>query len=207
MEPDKLTWYFDGKQVAQENTPADMNKPMYLVLSTVVGSASSWTGAPTPGETGQMQVDYVRAYSRGASAAAAPAASTASASSSAATGTSTLKLSLSEDAYQGDAQFSVAIDGKTIGSPQTVTALHSSGGAQDFSFSQALTAGTHDVAVSFINDAYGGSGATDRNLYINGASVDSHRGQRGSSGAVRQLGAAHLRQRAGACLTACKHYR
>lgn len=181
-EPDKLTWYFDGKQVAQENTPADMNKPMYMVLSTVVGTGSTWTGAPTPGETGQMQVDYVRAYSHNPNAAAAPAASAAtpaasaaapSSDAAAASGTSTLKLSLSEDAYQGDAQFSVAIDGKTIGVPQTVTALRSNGGKQDFSFSQALSAGTHDVAVSFLNDAYGGSGATDRNLYINAASVDS----------------------------------
>jgi len=174
-EPDKLTWYFDGKQVAQENTPADMNKPMYMVLSTVVGTANTWTGAPTPGQTSQMQVDYVRAYSHNPNAAAAPAPSAAAPSSNvvAASGTSTLTLSLSEDAYQGDAQFSVAIDGKTIGAPQTVTALHSNGGKQDFSFSQALSAGTHDVAVSFLNDAYGGSGATDRNLYINAASVDS----------------------------------
>jgi beta-glucanase (GH16 family) len=170
-EPDKLTWYFDDKQVAQQNTPADMNKPMYMLLSTVVGTSSTWAGAPTPGETGQMQVDYVRAYSHNPNAAAAPAASATTASAPAA-GTGTLNLSLSEDAWQGDAQFSVAIDGKTVGAPQTVTALHSSGATQSFAFSQVLTAGTHDVAVSFLNDAYGGSAATDRNLYIAGASVD-----------------------------------
>lgn len=170
-EPDKLTWYFDGKQVAQQNTPADMNKPMFMMLSTVVGTSSTWAGAPTRGETGQMQVDYVRAYSHNPNASAAPAPSSSAATQIAA-GASTLSLSLAEDAWQGNAQVSVAIDGTTIGAPQTVTALHSGGDAQTFTFSQALTAGTHDVAVSFLNDAYGGSTATDRNLYITGASVD-----------------------------------
>ena len=183
-EPDKLTWYFDGKQVAQQDTPADMNKPMYMLLSTVVGTSSTWAGNPNPGETGQMQVDYVRAYSHNPNAAPAPAASSttdasatsspadsSSAASTPSAGASTLNLNLSEDAWKGDAQFSVAIDGKTVGSPQTVTALHSSGATQTFTFDQALTPGTHDVAVSFLNDAYGGSAGTDRNLYIDSASV------------------------------------
>ena len=37
---------------------------------------------------------------------------------------------------------------------------------QNFAFAQAMTAGTHDIAVSFLNDAYGGTAATDRNLYV-----------------------------------------
>ena len=168
-EPDKLTWYFDGKQVAQQDTPSDMNKPMFMQLSTVVGTSSTWAGAPNSGETGQMQVDYVRAYSQNPNTASA-APSTASTPAAEA---STLNLSLSEDAWQGDAQFSVAIDGKTIGAPQTVTELHKGGATQTFAFDQGLTPGTHDVAVSFLNDAYGGSTETDKNLYIDGASVGS----------------------------------
>ena len=31
----------------------------------------------------------------------------------------------------------------------------------------SLTPGTHDVAVSFLNDAYAGTATTDRNLYVN----------------------------------------
>ena len=183
-EPDKLTWYFDGKQVMQQDTPADMNKPMYMQLSALVGTSSTWAGAPNPGETGQMQVDYVRAYSHNPNAAPAPAASSATdapaasspaasspAASTPSAGTGTLNLSLSEDAWKGDAQFSVAIDGTTVGAPQTVTTLHSSGATQNFAFSQGLTPGTHDVAVSFLNDSYGGSSGADRNLYIDGASV------------------------------------
>lgn len=184
-QPDKITWYFDGQQVMQQNTPSDMNKPMYVVLDTLTGTSDTWVGAPNSGTNSAMQVNYVRAYSSKPDAAAvtpsaAPesvtppgAATTAAATSDApAGGTSTLLLSVSEDAYGGDAQLSVAIDGKTIGAPQTVEALHGNGAAQDISFDQALTPGTHDVAVSFLNDAYDGTAATDRNLYVNGASVD-----------------------------------
>ncbi len=171
-EPDKLTWFFDGKQVAQQNTPADMNKPMFMLLTSVVGAGNTWAGAPTAGETGQMQVDYVRAYSRNPNTASTSAASSPPGGTPAGK-TSTLDLSLSEDAWKGDAQFSVAIDGTTIGAPQSVTALHGGGATQVFAFDGALTPGTHDVAVSFLNDAYGGSAGADRNLYIDRASVGS----------------------------------
>ena len=156
-EPDKITWYFDGNAVRQEDTPSDMNKPMYMVLSTQTGTSSSWAGAPNAGETGSMDVNYVRVYS---SKTDSPA------------GSSTLDLQLSEDAWQGDAQFSVAIDGKTIGGAQAVTTRQATGSSQDFSFGQALSAGTHDVAISFLNDAFGGSPNADRNLYVNGINVD-----------------------------------
>jgi len=179
-EADKITWYFDGKAVKEQATPADLNKPMYMVLSTQTGTASSWAGAPVAGETGSMQVDWVRVHSSNPNAAgvapntaSSTPAAPAQASTPAATGTVTLGLSLSEDAWQGDAQFQIAIDGQTIGNPQSVTALHANGASQDFSFSQALTAGTHDIAVSFLNDAYGGQPGTDRNLYVDGISVNN----------------------------------
>ena len=85
---------------------------------------------------------------------------------------SPLVLQMSEDAYLGDAQFTVAVDGKTLGAAQPVTALHAKGAVQSFAFNQIMTAGTHDVAVSFLNDAYGGSSATDRNLYVNSIVVN-----------------------------------
>ena len=176
-EPDKITWYFDGKQVMQQNTPSDMNKPMYIVFDTLTGTSDTWVGAPSSGTNSAMQINYVRAYSSNPNATPVAPGSGSSApapapDAPAAGGAGTLQLSLSEDAYGGDAQFSVAIDGKTIGASQAVTASNGDGAAQSFSFDQALAAGTHDVAVSFLNDAYDGTAATDRNLYINGASVD-----------------------------------
>ncbi len=81
-------------------------------------------------------------------------------------------LNLSEDAYRGDAQFTLAVAGVQLGVTQSVTTLHSSGGFEAFGFKDMLTSGTHDVAVSFLNDLYGGSSAMDRNLYVNGATLN-----------------------------------
>ena len=79
----------------------------------------------------------------------------------------TLVLNLSADLWRGAPQFIVAVDGKQLAGPQSVTVQHSSGKSQPFSFTGTFGSGTHDVAVSFINDASGGTWKTDRNLYVN----------------------------------------
>jgi len=84
----------------------------------------------------------------------------------------TLILRLSEDAYQGDAQFAVLVDGKEIGGPISVTTLHSSGTFQNFTFNGDFGTGPHTVEVDFLNDAYGGTPSTDRNLYVGGITFD-----------------------------------
>ncbi len=77
-----------------------------------------------------------------------------------------LVLHLSEDAYMGDAQFSLKIDGVQIAT-ETVTASHADGHEQAFTYTGGFTAkGTHQISVSFINDAWGGTPQTDRNLYL-----------------------------------------
>ena len=88
------------------------------------------------------------------------------------TGSDTLVLSMSEDAYQGDAQFTVAIDGKQLGGSFATTALHTAAVSQNFIFKGDWAIGTHTVTVNFLNDAWGGTAATDRNLYVNGLSYD-----------------------------------
>jgi beta-glucanase (GH16 family) len=198
-EPDKLTWYLDGKQVAQENTPADMNKPMYLLLDTLSGTSGSWIGAPNPGETAQMDINYVRAYSSNPNAAGAtaqpgytpdngapgtsvvvPPPAPAPAPSTPPTvgvGVDTLVLNLSEDAYLGDAQFNVAVDGNALGGTQSVTASHGQGQTQAFTFKGSFGAGPHSVGVTFLNDRWDGSAATDRNLYLDSATFNGSRAQ------------------------------
>lgn len=78
----------------------------------------------------------------------------------------TLDIQVSEDAWQGDAQFTVAIDGATVGGTRTATASHAAGSAQTVSIQGGWGAGGHTVQVAFINDAWGGTAATDRNLYV-----------------------------------------
>jgi beta-glucanase (GH16 family) len=61
-EPDNITWYFDGQQIAQTTTPSFMNQPMFMILGNESGTDGSWGGAPGSGSSSQMRVDYVRAY-------------------------------------------------------------------------------------------------------------------------------------------------
>jgi hypothetical protein len=83
----------------------------------------------------------------------------------------TLVLNLSEDAYQGDAQFIVSVDGKSLGAAQTVTAQHGSGASQAFTFTGQFGSGAHNLAVTFTNDLWN-PGVGDRNLYVTGATLD-----------------------------------
>jgi hypothetical protein len=87
-------------------------------------------------------------------------------------GPDTLVLSVSEDAYNGHAQFTVAVDGKQLGGTFTATAPHATGASQGLTFKGAFGAGQHAVAVKFLNDAYGGTATTDRNLYVNGVTYN-----------------------------------
>ena len=87
---------------------------------------------------------------------------------------SSLTLLMSEDAWQGDAQFTVSVDGKQTGGVNTVTALHSTGATESFTFKGDWSSGSHNISVDFLNDAYGGSPAQDRNLYVNAAGFNGH---------------------------------
>jgi beta-glucanase (GH16 family) len=61
-EADKITFYFDGKQVFQTDTPADMHKPMYMIANLAVGG--NWPGSPDASThfPADMKIDYIRAY-------------------------------------------------------------------------------------------------------------------------------------------------
>ena len=83
----------------------------------------------------------------------------------------TLVVNVSEDAYQGDAQFTVAVDGKQAGGTYTATASHAAGQSASVAVAGSYGAGQHSVVVTFTNDAYGGPGL-DRNLYLNSVSLN-----------------------------------
>lgn len=77
----------------------------------------------------------------------------------------TLTINVSEDAYAGHAQFLVSVDGKQQGGVHTASAAHNLGHSSALTFSGDFGAGPHSVAVSFLNDAWGGAGK-DRNLFV-----------------------------------------
>jgi hypothetical protein len=105
----------------------------------------------------------------------APDTSTTSTTPTPSTSSTTPKglvIDVAEEAWKGDAKFVVKVDGKQVGGTYTATALHDLGQSQAISVNTVLGSGPHTVAVSFINDAYGGTHTTDRNLYVTGASYE-----------------------------------
>lgn len=103
----------------------------------------------------------------------------------------TIDLHASEDAWQGRAQFTVVIDGVMAGGVNTATASHAAGLSQDVSLAGNWGGGPHTIGISFIDDAWGGTPATDRNLHVkgidvNGASVP------GATATLLSTGTAHF---------------
>ena len=88
-------------------------------------------------------------------------------------GADTLALQVSEDAWQGNAQFTVSVDGKQVGGTLTAVASRAARQTQTFNVRGTFVAGRHTATVNFLNDGYGGSPAADRNLYVNSATIDN----------------------------------
>lgn len=172
-EADKITWYFDGKQVFQTATPADMHTPMYMLANLAVGG--NWPGAPdssTPFPA-TMRIDYIRAYdSLPAGAGAAPTPTAVPAPVTLGAGADTVTLAISEDAYEGDARFVVTLDGVQVGGVQTAVASRAAGQSQLVHVKGDFGHGTRKIGVRFLNDRWGGTPSTDRNLYVTSVAVN-----------------------------------
>ena len=95
-----------------------------------------------------------------------------SATTTVGSGSDALVLRIAQDAYLGSAQYTVSVDGAQIGGVQTATALRGSGVTDTVTVRGDFAPGGHTVSVSFINDAYAGTAATDRNLYVDGATYN-----------------------------------
>ena len=102
-----------------------------------------------------------------------------------------LTFHLSEDAWKGDARYSIAVDGKSLVTNATVTALKCLGQSQAISLKDVLAVGTHSVAVSFLNDAWGGTRTTDRNLYLTGIDLNS-KAVAGTAASLMSTGTDHF---------------
>jgi hypothetical protein len=83
----------------------------------------------------------------------------------------TITFYLTEDAYDGNAQARLSLDGQVLGTP-TITFLNSAATPEAFTYTGEFGPGPHTASVSFLNDAYGGSPSLDRNLYVKSIEYD-----------------------------------
>ena len=87
-------------------------------------------------------------------------------------GPSALVLQLSEDAWHGDAQFTISIDGRQLGGVQTATASHALGQSEKMTFLVGLDAGPHAASVQLVHAASAGQSDGERRLYVGGIEVN-----------------------------------
>lgn len=98
-------------------------------------------------------------------------------------GSDSLTLLINQDAYLGNAQYVVRVDGVQVGEVLTASALRSSGEVDVVTVRGDWKGGSHTVAVEFLNDAWDGSPETDRNLFL----VSASQGGRDVDGATASL--------------------
>jgi Ca2+-binding RTX toxin-like protein len=68
--PTTLTWYIDGVEVFKMATPADMNKPMFMIANLALGGWAGSLGANAlPAE---YKIDYIHAYALGSGSPTPP---------------------------------------------------------------------------------------------------------------------------------------
>jgi Ca-dependent carbohydrate-binding module xylan-binding len=162
------TFFLNGQQQGGPiNISAMAGETLYPMVSSwfLAGPRATLIGNPSNTPAGYTNLDDVG--SQTTTPPPPPSAVTIG------SGPDTLALKVSEDAYLGNAQFTVSVDGHQIGGTQTTTALHAAGQTQTFNVLGTFAAGSHTVTVNFLNDAYGGSPSLDRNLFVTGATIDN----------------------------------
>jgi Ca2+-binding RTX toxin-like protein len=102
---------------------------------------------------------------------ATPSAGFAPASLSFGTGKDALVLKLAQDAWKGSAQYTIHVDGQQVGGTLTASALNKDGLADTVTINGTFGP-TTQLAIRFLNDAWGGHVTLDRNLYLKGAAMN-----------------------------------
>lgn len=186
--PTTIQYVFDGHFIGSPHAtpPSLMGLPMYLLANLAVGGIGSWPGPPPNGAVSTYSIDYIRAFSNDPTVPAVQQQPISSPDGVDTTpmlvpptppvprpigrGQDALVLQVAEDAYAGNAQFTIAVDGQQEGGVQTVRAWHSFGQTQAFTVLGNFAKAPHVVTVNFLNNAQGING--DCNLYVVGATIN-----------------------------------
>ena len=78
----------------------------------------------------------------------------------------TLELEISQDVWRGKAAFTVSVDGAQVGGTLRAAARQVDRQHDTLTLRGDWGEGPHVVTVDFLNDAWGGTTTTDRNLHV-----------------------------------------
>lgn len=63
-QTDTITWYFDRQAVYQVKTPAELQKPMFMIANLAMGGGMPGPIAADTKLPAQMNIDYIRVYAK-----------------------------------------------------------------------------------------------------------------------------------------------
>ncbi|MDI3309040.1 MAG: family 16 glycosylhydrolase [Acetobacteraceae bacterium] len=175
--PEKLDFYIDGQLVVHMADHIPSESMSFGVMGYVAASYESWYGggpdATTPKQV-NTYLDNVKIYQwlGTVTPSPAPAPPPVPVSLEAGSGADVLVLKISQDAWQGAAQYTVSVDGVQVGGIFTASASHAAGQSDTLTLHGDWGAGSHTVTVTFLNDAWDGATGADRNLYLDGVSYN-----------------------------------
>lgn len=170
----------DG-EVIHEFTAEDMPGNVWMTgeLKSVVDLWAAdprydeWTGHWT--DPGEPLVGYVSEASvrPGDLSGAMPGTSGPTAPPTNGSGQDTVTVRVSGDAWQGDPNFALTVNGRVVDSTNLVTADHGEGEWDTLVFKGDFNLdGSDRVGIQFTNDHYGWSPSRDRNLYVDSVTVN-----------------------------------
>lgn len=121
------------------------------------------------GQSIDMTMDGTASFDFGS----APSAGEPSPVHSIGAGPDVLRLAISQDSWEGDAQFMLFLNGEAFGGTRTAMAEHASGKSDIYEILGDFgDGGAQSLVVRFLNDAWGGHAAADRNLYVDHLSLN-----------------------------------
>ncbi|HWE72764.1 MAG TPA: family 16 glycosylhydrolase [Stellaceae bacterium] len=160
-EPDHITYYFDGQEVYQTATPADMNTPMYMIANLALGGPWGGNVDGTTSFPANMNIDWIRAY--------------ASLPSWVADGSDGADINHTGSSTTGTSDASSAASSTSDGSTNTAASDTSSAGG-----TQTATAGNGGNTIASTDHVSALIGTTGNDTFIAGHVADTMTGNGGS---------------------------
>ena len=151
-------------------TAADFNRdPTFSIEAPILGEGTAPT---TPVAVDPTPVPAEPTPAEPAPAQPAQPAPEPSGVPSFGNGATLVRIGLSQDAWQGDAQYDIFLDGVLVAKDLVATASHAAGATAYLDLRTDLGDGAHVLKVQFTNDLWGGDATTDRNLFVDSVAVD-----------------------------------